>query len=223
MASHMPRTPEPELMDLVSEAEAYARADFSEANQAFVEGLVELAGPLDGARAVDLGTGPGDIPIRLAKARPDWRITAVDASESMLAIARAASSEAGVFGRIDWVLSDAKATELPAGGFDVVFSNSLLHHLPDPEAVWSEIKRLAAPGATVFLRDLARPCSETEARGIVETYSGDESELLKEEFYRSLLAAWTVEEVRSQLDATSFPTLTAEMVSDRHLQVSGRL
>lgn len=223
MGPHMPRTPEPERMDLASEAEAYAQADFSQVNQAFVDRLIELVGPLDGARAVDLGTGPGDIPIRLARVQPSWRIVAVDASEPMLAIAGEASAEAGPAGRIEWVLADAKATGLPGGGFEVVLSNSILHHLSDPEAFWVEIKRLAAPGAAVLLQDLARPASEAEACGVVEMYAGEESDLLKGEFYRSLRAAWTIDEVRGQLNATGLSGLDVRRASDRHLEVAGRL
>ena len=210
-------------MDLAAEAEAYAAADFSRVNQAFVDRLVDRVGPSDAVRAVDLGTGPGDIPIRLARARPHWRITAVDASEPMLAIARAAATAAGVDGGIDWVLADVKATALPAGGFDVVCSNSLLHHLPDPEALWVEVKRLARAGATILLQDLARPASEADARAIIETHAGEESDLLKDEFYRSLLAAWTVEEVVGQLAAVGLSGLAVAKITDHHLEVAGSL
>ena len=50
-------------------------------------------------------------------------------------------------------LVDAKQTRL-AAGYDVIFSNSLLHHLPDPLPMWREIRRLARPGTIVFVRDL---------------------------------------------------------------------
>ena len=80
---YMPRQPEPELMDDAAEALAYAAADFSDVNQAFADRLAELAGPLVEAEAADLGTGPGDIPIRVARARPRWHITALDAAPAM--------------------------------------------------------------------------------------------------------------------------------------------
>lgn len=61
----MQRQREPEYMDLPEEADAYAEADFSEVNEAFVAKLVELAGARTNAKALELGTGPGDITIRL--------------------------------------------------------------------------------------------------------------------------------------------------------------
>ena len=204
----MDRRPEPELMDLPDEARAYAAADFAAVNGAFVARLLELTGPLDPARALDLGTGPADIPVRLLARRPGSRVTGVDGSAAMLDIARAAVGAAGVAGAIDLRLGDAAATGLPAAWFDVVFSNSLLHHVGDPVGLWREIRRVARPGAVVFVRDLARPADEAAARRLVRLHAGGESDLLREEFFRSLLSAYTPAEVRRQLERAGFTSMT---------------
>ena len=206
-------------MDLPKEAAAYARADFSAVNAAFVERLLEVAGDRREARAIDLGTGPGDIAIRVALARLAWCVTALDASDAMLVIAREAASADGA--NVEFVRGDAKATCLPGASFDVVFSNSLLHHMPDPLPLWREIARMAAPNAVIFLRDLIRPATEGAARRIVEQYATGESELLKEEFHRSLLAAFTADEIREQLRATGLEYLSLQPSSDRHVDVFG--
>jgi ubiquinone/menaquinone biosynthesis C-methylase UbiE len=219
----MSRQPEPEVMDLYAEAEAYARADFADVNQAFVDRLLELAGHLEEAAAVDLGTGPADIPIRLARARPRWRVVAVDASEAMLAFARRAVEEARLSGRVELLLADAKATPLPSAAFDVVFSNSILHHINEADRFWAEVRRLGSSGATVFLRDLARPASPEAARQIVRRYAANEAPLLQAEYYRSLLASYTVREVRAQLDRAGLAGLRVAMVTDRHWDVFGQL
>lgn len=219
----MDRQAEPELMDLHAEAEAYAKADFSDVNEAFVDRLGELTGHRSAIRALDLGTGPGDIPVRLARRRPDWRIVGVDASAPMLRFARRAVDEADVSDRVELVLADAKATGLDTGSFDVIFSNSILHHINDTGALWAEICRLAAPEATIFLRDLHRPDSQDEARQIVKTYAGEESDLLREEYYRSLLAAWTVPEIRRQLAAAGLDSMDVRKVTDRHVDVFGQV
>lgn len=217
----MKRQPEPEVMDISAEAEAYAKADFADVNQAFVERLLELAGSRSRAAALDLGTGPADIAIRLARARPHWRIVAVDASGAMLAHAREAVEQAGLSARIELVLADAKATPFPAQAFDVIFSNSILHHVTEVDLFWRELKRLAKSGASFFLRDLARPASKKAARRIVQLYAENEPELLQEEYYRSLLSAYTPEEVRLQLEEAGLTTLQVAMVTDRHLDVFG--
>ncbi len=209
-------------MDDPAEAKAYAAADFTAVNEAFVARLLELA-PMDAARAADLGTGPADIPIRLAGRRPGWRVAAVDASAAMIDLARDAITAAGLHAAITPVLADATRTPLASGEFDVIFSNSILHHLRDTGGFWAEVKRLAHRGSVVFLRDLARPVSAEAARAIVTRYAGTESALLQEEYYRSLLAAYTVDEVLAQLSAEGLPELNAHMVTDRHLDVWGEV
>lgn len=221
MMPKLQRIAEPELMDLPDEVDAYARADFAEVNQRFVDRLLELAGSGQNVRAVDLGTGPGDIPIRVAKARPNWAISAVDASAPMLDVARAAISAAGFSKNISLVLADAKNTGLPAASFDIVFSNSILHHVADTLAFWREVRRMAKPGALILIRDLFRPELEASARAIVTQNAGGESALLQEEFYRSLLAAYTPDEVRAQLAQVGLRGLTVTTVSDRHMDVFG--
>ena len=69
MNDYMLRQPEPEYMDEIAEAEAYALSDFSEVNRIFVERLLELTVARGRVEAVDLGTGPGDIPVRVCLAR----------------------------------------------------------------------------------------------------------------------------------------------------------
>lgn len=222
-SGRMPREPEPELMDLVAEAEAYAQADFSAENSAYVTRLFELVGDLEHARVVDLGTGPADIPLRITAERPSWHLTGVDGSTAMLDIARVRIQELGLSNNIRLLQADSKSSELDSSSFDVVLSNSLLHHVSDPVALWREVRRIAAPGALIFMRDLGRPRSVREAQAIVSAYAGEQSELLQVEFYRSLLSAWTPQEIRSQLAEVGLQSLRIKMVSDRHLDVWGRL
>ena len=221
MPAAMHRQPEPELMDLAHEAEAYAAADFSDVNAAFVDRLLSLAWTLDHARCVDLGCGPGDIAIRLAQQRALWHIDCVDAADAMIELARTAVARADVR-NVRLHLADAKQTRL-AAGYDVIFSNSLLHHLPDPLPMWREVRRLARPGAIVFVRDLVRPQTYDLAEEMVEQYAGRESDTLRQEYYRSLLSAFTPGEIRAQLEEAGLSELEIRQATDRHVDVSGVL
>ncbi len=98
----------------------------------------------------------------------------------------------------------------------------MLHHLPDPQVLWSEVRRLGKRGAAVFVMDLVRPDSPFEAREIVERVAGKEHPVLKEDFYNSLCAAFTVSEVRSQLQSAGLP-LTVEQATARHMRIKGVL
>lgn len=223
MSDVMPRCLEPEAMDIPEEAQAYASADFGEVNEAFANRLVEFAGARDRLLALDLGTGPADIPIRVLERRRGWHIVAADISWSMLGIAHGAVRKKGVAGGISLIQLDSKTLPFPDRCFDVVFSNSILHHLPETGHFWSEVGRVAKVGAYILLRDLARPASREMAAEIVQKYSGNESALLQEEFFRSLLAAFTPDELRAQLAQAGLDRLDVAMVSDRHWDVFGQL
>lgn len=219
----MERRPEPELMNDDEQALAYAKADFSEPHSRFLRLFQETFG--DGVRGyvLDLGCGPGDIAFRFARAYPDCIVQGLDGAEAMLRHGRSILQEAGdIRDRVELIHGLLPGAALPRAGYDVVISNSLLHHLPDPFVLWEAVKRYAAPGAPIFVMDLMRPASKEEALRLVEAYSGEEPEVLKRDFYNSLLAAFEPGEVKIQLRASGLGYLGVTQVSDRHLLVSGR-
>src|SRR5262249_42761940 len=98
----------------------------------------------------------------------------------------------------------------------------LVHHLPDPRAFWCTARDLVRPGGALHVMDLFRPASAARARAIVAAAAPDAEPVLREDFYRSLLAALSPDEVRADLVATGLGHLTCEVVSERHWLVSGR-
>jgi SAM-dependent methyltransferase len=217
------RVVEPELMEGEAQAAAYAQADFAEPNALFCRHVAARVRGVRCRRVVDLGCGPADIPLRLARRHPGWRFDAVDGSAAMLAHARRAIDAAGLSERIRVHRARLPGARLPRGAYDLVLSNSLLHHLHDPAVLWAEVVRLGRRGAVVVVMDLVRPASARAARAIVDRYAAGEPDLLREDFYRSLRAAFTPAEVRRQLARAGLSGLAVEAVSDRHMLVSGVL
>jgi ubiquinone/menaquinone biosynthesis C-methylase UbiE len=217
----MDRILEPEIMDGEAEAAAYARADFSDSNQAYVADVVRSF-PTHLARVVDLGCGPGDIAMRLNRVAATTRITGVDGSAAMLAIARQALRAAGLEANVSFLEARLPGVALPAGSFDLVLSKDMLHHLPDPQVLWSEVRRLGRPGAAVCVMDLCRPATPAAAHEIVERVSAAEHPLLKTDFYNSLCAAFTADEVREQLAVANL-ALSVSQLTERHLCIKGQL
>lgn len=218
----MQRTPEPELMDAPEQALAYAQADFSESNQRFVDDFVRLAAGQTSGRLIDLGCGPGDICRRLAHALPDWTIIGLDAGPNMLAQARAALAGMLDSDRVELVLQQLPC-ELPGKPLDAIVSNSLLHHLPDPMSLWQTIAEQAETGCLIQIMDLHRPESVDQARRIVERHAAGAPAVLAEDFYNSLLAAYTVDEVAEQCRQSGLSGLTVNRSSDRHWLLQGRI
>jgi ubiquinone/menaquinone biosynthesis C-methylase UbiE len=220
----MQRIPEPEeLMDDAAQARAYAEADFSEPNQLFVDLLERMGADQLSGRLLDLGCGPADIPLRLAERHPRLHIDAVDGAQAMLDLARRRlDGRAGMTDRVRLLCKYLPCPDLTVEGYEFVVSNSLLHHLENPSALWQTVIRCARPGAFVLVMDLARPGSEVAVDSLVETHAMDAPEVLRRDFRNSLFAAYTAEEVREQLRQAGLTTLDVGLVSDRHLAVQGQ-
>lgn len=220
----MKRRPEPELMDSEAQTLAYAEADFDEANSLFERNFTERFKRLpDSGRMADLGCGPGDIAIRMAKAYPGWTVTGLDAGENMLKRANERLNTEDLQSRVDFRLAYLPDNTLQSRAWNAIISNSLLHHLPDPQVLWKSIAWMGAAGVTVQVMDLMRPESKQDAQRLVDLYAADAPEILREDFYNSLLAAYTPFEVSDQLLKAGLDRLKINTASDRHWIVSGVL
>ncbi|MEI6078300.1 MAG: class I SAM-dependent methyltransferase [Verrucomicrobiota bacterium] len=219
------RIPEPELMLDEAQVEAYAKADFSEPHQRFVELCQSRLGANSVAGWVlDLGCGSGDVTFRFARAFPQARIVGVDGSAVMLRWANHALLQDRLLAaRVQFLEGYLPQAAIPPHPYSAIISNSLLHHLPDPDVLWQTFRAWGHPGTQIFIMDLQRPDSEAGARQIVSDLAGNEPEVLQRDFFNSLCAAFTPEEVRRQLWHAGLEKLVVEAVSNRHLLVTGKL
>jgi len=218
----MLRIPEPELMNEAAQAQAYAQADFSEPHDRFVSLFIDKFPRLDVSGLVlDLGCGPADISRRFAVAYRQCHVHGIDGAANMLQLGRDMNVDAGLEQRIELFEHCLPCERLPQDHYDVVISNSLLHHLHDPQVLWRSLQQFAAPGAAVFIMDLMRPESILQAQTMVDTYAEHEPAILRQDFFASLCAAFTPEEIRQQLQSVNLDSFHIEAVSDRHLIVYG--
>jgi len=217
----MKRVTEPELMIDDDQALAYAEADFAESHQAAVTRFGEAFPAFSAGRMLDLASGPADVTIRFARAYPDVQVVGLEGSPPMLALGLQRVARAGLATRISFehrVLPDPDLGQL--GTFDAVVCTHSLHHFHDPSVLWSAMRTAAAPGAAVFVQDLFRPETPDAAQAIVDRYTPDEPDVLRRDFYNSLRAAFTPDEIRAQLAAVGFTDVTVAVVSDRQLTVT---
>lgn len=219
----MERIPEPQLMDDFEQARAYAMADFDEPHSLFIA-LFQERFPdeaMEGV-ALDLGCGPGDITRRFAHVFSACRIHAIDGAESMLMFARQMIDFEMLHERVRLFKRMLPTDTLPKEQYDAVICNSLLHHLDEPMVLWQTLNRFAKSGAAIFVMDLMRPETLAQAESMRLQYAANEPQVLQQDFYNSLLAAYTPDEVKAQLHEAGLDHLRVEVVSDRHLLVSGR-
>ena len=220
----MLRTPEPELMSEIEQVRAYAEADFEAPHRQFIDLLGQRLGPgRPEGRALDLGCGPGDITYRFAQTRPRWAIEAIDGASTMIAWAKRDPRFKNTASQIDFVCARLPNWKPIKSRFDLVLSNSLLHHLSDPLHLWRAVQEWAAPNAQVFVMDLKRPEGPSALQALVEQYAGNEPAILKRDFEASLHAAYRIDEVRDQLEAMHLAHLAIEEISDRHWIEHGKV
>lgn len=218
----MHRVLEPEVMDDPEQARVYAQANFEQENQGFVDRFVTLFPDCIEGHILDLGCGPADIPIRLARALPACRVTGIDASLPMIRLGEHAVSEAGLVDRITLRCERFQSMLLPER-VDAVISNSLLHHIVNPLKFWFTVKQVVRSGGYALIMDLLRPQSCEDATALVEQYAEHEPALLKRDFYNSLLAAFTEDEVAAQLAEMNLSRLLIDVPDDRHWIVGGQV
>ena len=201
----LPRVPEPEVMDESGEVEAYssaaAQSYLGKIDDTFVDHALRLVGAQIAAgrhgRALDIGTGPGQIVRKLAAQLRCWQLVGVDRSPNMIHEATAALSE-GLSGRVDFIIADANRLPFPDASFDLVACNSVLHHLENPPQLFAEIARVSMPDAAILLRDLRRPSRVAyplHARWYGRHYLGTMYRL----YCDSLRAAYTLDELSAML------------------------
>ena len=218
----MKRVLEPEVMDDPEQVLAYAEADFEQENQGFVDQFFSLYADLESPHILDLGCGPGDIPIRVARRHSTCRVTGIDASQPMIAYAEQAVQKAGFQDRVQFLCQRFQDVNLSSPA-DAMISNSLVHHVPNPLRFWYSLKTLLKPGAPILVMDLLRPESPEAAQTIVDDQAASEPERLQNDFFHSLLAAFTEDEVAAQLAELNLSRLMVDVLDDRHWIVYGQV
>ncbi|MGB7329362.1 MAG: class I SAM-dependent methyltransferase [Rubripirellula sp.] len=222
------RVPEPKPDNARDDADEYFAMDHLAINQQFVDDFLSgqcnardtsaMAGP----RVIDLGCGPGQIPILLCQAHPDVEVLAVDLEVEMLEIAKIEIDIAGMLGRIQLEQADIADMSVYGDGIaDAVMSNSVMHHLDEPSLGIATAVRLVRPGGRVFIRDLFRPESEAEIESLVSIHGDGHTAAAKQLLRQSLWAALSIDEVHEIAAGTGIQGLGAgascvQITSDRH-------
>jgi ubiquinone/menaquinone biosynthesis C-methylase UbiE len=137
-----------------SEAEGYER---DVVNSPFYRALDALtvarwAASLPPASLVlDIGSGTGRVAIALAA--QGHRVIAMDLTEPLLRRARVKALDAGVAGRIDFILADAETLPVADGTLDAAVAHGVLHHLERPDRLIAAAARALRPGGFWFSLD----------------------------------------------------------------------
>jgi ubiquinone/menaquinone biosynthesis C-methylase UbiE len=165
-----------------------------------VEGLV-----------LDVGTGPGYLPIEIAKRAHQIRVVGVDASKALVRIARLNGESAGVSDRVQFVKGDANRLGFEDDSYDLVISTGSFHAWKNPVPVINECFRVLKDGAEAWLLDpahlITRETEQLLARGLKVR---DRLALWWGSFTSKLTPPYTAMEIEGILRGTKFEQGTIE-------------
>jgi ubiquinone/menaquinone biosynthesis C-methylase UbiE len=122
--------------------------------------------PRDAHRVLELGSGTGNLSLRLAESLPDVALTLVDGSDEMIALVRSRLDEASSSpsGRVRSIVARFEELDFPADSFDLVVSSISLHHVEDKAALYARIRSLMTKSGRFCFADQIRGEPESNHR-----------------------------------------------------------
>jgi ubiquinone/menaquinone biosynthesis C-methylase UbiE len=166
---------------------------------------------------LDLGTGPGYLPIEILKRSSNVKIIGVDLSRRLIHMARKNVQLAGLSDRLSFEFGNSSRLRFNDGEFDMVLSTGMLHSLKQPVKVFQEIYRVLKKGGEAWIYDPARVAFYIDRNKWKASLS------LRDRFFLWLFRAlgllrpiktYNPEQVREMLTSTDFEVLSIEAQKD---------
>src|SRR6266511_5096913 len=135
-------------------------------------------------RALDVGCGEGTLARKLRRAA--GHVTAIDADEASIALARAHQPAAG----IDYLLGDFRTFAFDPASFDFVVCVAALHHM-DAAAALERMAGLLRPGGALAILGLARSSYPADLpRDAAAVVAGRAQRLVRGEWHSPAPTIW---------------------------------
>ena len=123
----------------------------------------EVSSKASSGKMLDIGTGPGNIPLEIARRSQNFEIKAVDISPAMVRIASKNAKDAELAGHVHFQYGSAESIPFGDGYFDLIISTLSFHHWAKPKECLKEIHRVLKNGGEAWIYDLRRELTK-EAR-----------------------------------------------------------
>lgn len=126
-----------------------------------------------GALVLDVGTGPGRVPLLIATGCPDLQVEGIDPSLEMIDRAvHNAAVEDQCSERLRYTVANVAHLPLPDNSVDLVVSTLSLHHWIDVPAGLAEIRRVLRPGSQAWIYDVRWVLDRASARLLARGLAG---------------------------------------------------
>jgi ubiquinone/menaquinone biosynthesis C-methylase UbiE len=135
-------------------------------NRIFVKWFKRIAASIKdraiSGNILDIGTGPGRLPIEIAKQVKNVKVFGIDLSEDMVKIANRNADREGVGDRVEFKARSAYDTGFENNSIDLVVSTGTIHHLSRPLVAFNEIYRILKRGGEAWLFDGRKDVTRAE-------------------------------------------------------------
>lgn len=154
-------TPVPPLaVDIYSKVSRAANGDF---HSHVADDVAEESKHMMGHRILDIGTGPGYLPLNIARRTPDnIHVVGVDINEQMINQARENAEQMGIPPqRVYFSIANAERLPLYEEEFGFVVSTEALHQVKDPVKMLNQVYRTLKPKGKAWIYDTTSDISNT--------------------------------------------------------------
>ena len=114
--------------------------------------LLDLGGPLDGGRALEIGCGRGVGARLILELFNAGEVDAFDLDPEMVALAEGRLR--GYGDRVRLWTGDATAIEAEDRSYDAVFDFGIIHHIPSWRRALAEVRRVLVPGGRFYCEEV---------------------------------------------------------------------
>lgn len=231
----MERVPESEFMETKEQVLSYAAADFLESEQNLIKVIstyleVNKINLTNEDLIIDLGCGPGNISEKLSLKWPHTTVIGIDGSKEMILKAKSQKkikNKKNIFNNLIYVLADIKKIQLSditsKNKLTLLVSNSLIHHITHLDDFFNSIINLSTTDTINFHKDLIRPINEESALELKLECASKYNDILTNDYYASLKAAYRKDELEKIILDKELPHLRVIEENEKYLIVYGKV
>lgn len=136
----------------------------------YAEVAAEVSSRPNTERILDIGTGPGRLPIRIAKLMPAADIDGIDISPAMVDTAIANAVNSGLLRRVHFRYGSAERIPFTENCFDLVLATLTLHHWARAENCLKEVLRVLMPGGELWVYEIKKDLTKEDKQQIRQKY-----------------------------------------------------
>ncbi len=130
----------------------------------------DISKRLSSGTVLDVGTGPGYLPIKIAARNPAFEVIGLDLSQDMIRIAHARRGKVNAEG-VELLVGDAAEIGIRNESVDLAVATLSFHHWTKPSRALEELFRILKVGGEVWIYEIDRNLTPQSEDWMKKNYS----------------------------------------------------